>query len=95
MPFFEILHVKLFFQKRNLLDTGHEGWFLGKNSSGKYGLFPGNYVLSSKSLAKASPSFFGVVEELVAKAKQSFGDLSSSDSEFQGMKILLLSSYFY
>ena len=76
----EKLFIYTVFQKRNLLGTGHEGWFLGKNSSGEYGLIPGNYVSLSTSLAQAS-----VVEELVAKAKQSFGDLPSSDSEFQGM----------
>ena len=86
------LFIYTVFQKRNLLDTKYgEGWFLGKNSSGDYGFFPGNYVSLSTSLAQAS-----VVEELVAKAKQSFGDLPSSDStvDFQGMKIIVFSSYF-
>ena len=85
------LFIYTVFQKRNFLDTKHEGWFLGKNTSGEYGLIPGNYVSLSTSLAQAS-----VVEELVAKAKQSFGDLPSSDStvDFQGMKIIVFSSYF-
>ena len=73
-------------QKIILLDTKHgEGWFLGMNSSGEFGLFPKSYVSSPE------------VEELVDEAKRSFGDLPSSDltdaSEFHGMKIQVLSSY--
>ena len=74
-------------QKIILLDTKHEGWFLGMNSSGEFGLFPKSYVFSQD------------VEKLIDEAKRSFGDLPSPDStvvsEFHSMKIQVLLPYYY
>ena len=67
-----------------ILDSS--GWWQGKNSSGQIGFFPGSYVLTAGE------------RTLVDNAKRSFADLSSSGStvvtEFQGMKIQALSSYY-